>query len=414
VSKIWLIIKHEYLTNIKRRSFLFGAFGAPIVSLGLMVLVFGLIINNESDIETLGIIGYVDQSGVLEAQTDRPEQFQAYETEEAARADLDAGIIGAYFVLPPDYMETGTVRIYSNTGIPDALEDEIDSYLRANLGTGLAPEIAERIKAPVETSLMALDTGRVLQSDSLIGLVLLPLIFVIVFLFASQTTSGYLMGSVVEEKTTRIVEILVTSVTPFQLLMGKIIGLGLLGLTQLVVWIAFGYIALNFGQASDALKGITIPTDMLVVSVVYFLLGYFLLASVMACVGVIAGSEQESRQYAGIFSLIIVVPMFFIMSFITDPDSTLVTFLTLFPLTSPISVLLRMGFGTVPTEQLILSIALLALTALVVAWASARIFRWGLLLYGKRPSPRELLRVIRQPAVMATTASGDMPTGEQA
>ena len=414
MSKIWLIIKHEYLTNIKRRSFLFGAFGAPIVSLGLMVLVFGLIINNESDVERLGTIGYVDESGVLAAQVDEPENFRAYDTEAAARADLDAGVIGAHFVLPPDYMETGTVRIYSNTSIPEVLEDQIDTYLRANLGAVLPPEIAERIKAPAETSILALDTGRVLQSDSLIGLVLMPIIFVIVFLFASQTTSGYLMGSVVEEKTTRIVEILVTSVTPFQLLAGKIIGLGLLGLTQLAVWIAFGYVALNFGQTSNILSGVIIPPDLLIIAVIYFLLGYFLLASVMACIGVIAGSEQESRQYAGIFSLIMVIPIFFIVTFITDPDSAIVTFLTLFPLTSPIAVLLRMGFGTVPPEQLTLSIALLALTALLAAWASARIFRWGLLLYGKRPSPRELLRVIRRPAAMATTASGDMPTGEQA
>jgi ABC-2 type transport system permease protein len=134
----------------------------------------------------------------------------------------------------------------------------------------------------------------------------------------------------------------------------------------------------------------------------------------MACVGVIAGSEQESRQYAGIFSLIMVIPIFFIVSFITEPNSAIVTFLTLFPLTSPIAVLLRMGFSTVPTEQLLLSIALLAVTTMLAVWASARIFRWGLLLYGKRPSPRELLRVIRRPVAMATTASEDMPTGEQA
>lgn len=414
MSKIWLIIKHEYLTNIKRRSFLFGAFVAPLVSLGMIVLVFGLIINNDSDVERLGTIGYVDQSGVLEAGIDRPEQFQPYETEDAARADLESGAIGAYFVLPPDYMQTGTVRAYSNTSIPDALEDQINDYLRANLGASLPPEISERIRAPLEVTVRTLDTGRTLREDSITGLVLLPIIFALIFLFASQTTSGYLMGSVVEEKTTRIVEILVTSVTPFQLLAGKIIGLGLLGLTQLGIWFVFGYIGLNVGQTISFLEGIIVPPDMLAVAVIYFLLGYFLLASVMACIGVIAGSEQESRQYAGIFSLIMVIPIFFIVSFISEPDSTIVTVLTLFPLTSPIAVLLRMGFGAVPLEQLILSIALLALTTLLAVWASARIFRWGPLLYGKRPSPRELLRVIRRPAAMATTASEDMPTREQA
>ncbi|MEP7294018.1 MAG: ABC transporter permease [Chloroflexota bacterium] len=407
MSKTWLIIKHEYLTNIKRRSFLFGAFGAPIISLVLMTVVFGLIINNEADVERLGSIGTVDEAGVLTQQIDAPENFHAYETEAAARADLDSDAIGAYFVLPPDYLDNGKVRVVSKTGVPDALDDQIDSYLRANLSAGLSPELAERIKDPLDSSILALDTGRVLKEESLVGLFLVPVIFVIVFLFASQTTSGYLMGSVVEEKTNRIVEILVTSVTPFQLLSGKIIGLGLLGLTQLVVWMIFGTIALKAGNNVSFLSGITIPTDLLIVCLIYFLLGYFLLSSVMAGLGVIAGSEQESRQYAGIFSIIMVIPIFLIVSFITDPNSAVVTFLTLFPLTSPVAVILRMGFGVVPTEQLIASMIILALTALFAAWASARIFRWGLLMYGKRPSPRELIRVIRRPATMATSASGE-------
>ncbi len=407
VAKLWLIIKHEYLTNIRRRSFLFGAFGAPLISLGLIVLVFGVILQDETDASRLGDIDYVDLSGVLEARVDEPENFRAFESEEAARAALDSRELGAYFVVAPDYMETAAIRLVSNTGVPDALNDQIDDYLRANLSAGLPPEIAARINDPLETSVRALDSGRVLQEDSAIGLVLMPMIFVIVFLFASQTTSGYLMGSVIEEKTTRIVEILVTSVTPFQLLAGKIIGLGLLGLTQLVIWGIFAVIGLNFGQTSSVLRGVIIPPDMLIVALVYFLLGYFLLASVMAVAGVIAGSEQESRQYAGIFSIVLIIPIFLIASFITDPNGSVVTFLSLFPLTSPVAVLLRMGFGTIPTDQLLVSIVLLALTGLLTAWASARIFRWGLLMYGKRPSPRELLRVIRRPAAMATSATSD-------
>ena len=407
MSKIWLIIKHEYLTNIRRRSFLFGAFGAPVISVLLMAVVFSVILDSESDIGRLGLVGYVDQSGVLEQKVEEPQDFRAYETDAAARADLDNDTLGAYFFLPANYMTTGIVNVYSKTGMPEALEDTIDEFLRANLSIGLPPEIAERMKSPLESSIRTLDTGRVLHENAIIGLILVPTVFVVVFLFASQTTSGYLMGSVVEEKTTRIVEILVTSVTPFQLLFGKIIGLGLLGLTQLAVWIVFGVVGLRLGNNTSFLEGIVIPTDLLVVSVVYFLLGYFLLASVMAGIGVVAGTEQESRQYASIFSMLMLIPIFLIVSFITDPDGALVTFLTLFPLTSPVSVMLRMGFGSIPPQQLLLSILLLALTALFSAWASARIFRWGLLLYGKRPSPRELLRVMRRPPAMATSVTSE-------
>ncbi len=407
MAKIWLIAKHEYLTNVRRRSFLFGAFGIPIITLVMMILVFGVVFENETDMTRLGTVGYVDQSGVLAARTDMPEGFAVYDTEEAARAALDADSIGAYFVIAPDYMDNGSVKVFSKSGIPEVLSDTINSYLRANLSTGLDPAIAERIKDPVESSVRTLDNGRVIENNAIIGLILLPIIFVMVFLFASQTTSSYMMSGVVEEKVNRIMEILVTSVTPLQLLTGKMIGLGLLGLTQLVVWVIGGYLTLTLSQRADFLTGVTIPPDLLVIGVVYFILGYFLLASAMAGIGVVVGSEQESSKYGAFFTITMIIPFFLITSFINEPDGAVVTFLTLFPLTSPISVILRVGFGSIPWWQLGASVILLLFTTIFVAWGSARIFRWGLLLYGNRPSLRELIRIIRRPPAMATTDSGD-------
>ncbi len=405
MSKTWLIAKHEYTVNIKRRSFLFGAFGIPIITIVLMTIVFGLIFSDESDASRLGTVGYVDQSGVLEQQTGKPASFSLYETEDAARAALDADQIGAYFVIAENYMLSGSVKLYSKTGIPDALHDSIDSYLRANLSAGLDPAVAERLNDPVESSIRTLDNGRVIKDNAIVGLFLMPIIFVMVFLFASQTTSGYMMSGVVEEKSNRIMEILITSVTPFQLLIGKIIGLGLLGLTQLVIWMVAGYISLTVAHTTDALQGVIIPLDLVVVAIVYFLLGYLLLASAMAGIGVVVGSEQESRQFGLIFTLGLIIPFFLITSFITDPNGTVVAFLTLFPLTSPVSVILRMGFGAIPTWQLLTSLFLLLASSLLVMWVSARIFRWALLLYGKRPGLRELIRVMRRPTPMATTAT---------
>ncbi|MFN8449432.1 MAG: ABC transporter permease [Anaerolineae bacterium] len=407
MSRTWLIIKHEYLTNVRRRSFLIGAFVVPLISIVLIGVVFGLVINNETDVTRVGTVGYVDLSGVLAQQIDKPDYFRTYDTEEAARAALEAGEIGAYAVVDPNYMNNGEVRAYSNTGLPAALGDVFDTYLRANLSSGLDPVIANRLKDPVETSIKTLDNGRVIKDSAIAGLFILPIIFVMVFMIASQTTSGYLMSGVVEEKTNRIMEILVTTVTPFQLMFGKIIGLGLLGLTQLAIWIIAAYITLALGHNTSFLSGITIPPDLLVVGVIYFLLGYFLLACVMAVIGVVIGSEQESRQYAGIFGIVLAIPFFLITSFITDPNGGVVVFLTLFPFTSPVSMIMRMGFSAVPAWQLIASIGLLLLTSLLMAWASARIFRWALLLYGKRPGVRELIRVIRRPAGMATSATGE-------
>ncbi|HVU13479.1 MAG TPA: ABC transporter permease [Phototrophicaceae bacterium] len=407
MARIWLIARHEYLTNIRRRSFLFVAFGIPILTIAITMLSVTLIFNKDSDPRSLGTVGYVDLAGVLHKQIDQPDYFRAYDTEAAARAALDAGSIGAYYVLPADYLKTGNVSVVAKTDIPSALGNAFDAYLRANLSSGLDAQVVKRLQDPVEASIRTLNDGRVMSENEIGGLFVTPIIFMMVFLFASQSTGSYLMSGLVEEKTNRIMEILVTSVTPFDLLFGKIIGLGLLGLTQLVVWLGGGYVTLTLSHNFSFLSAITIPPDLALVAVVYFLLGYFFMASVMACLGVIVGSEQESRQYAAIFTFGFVIPVLFITSFISDPNGPVVTFLTLFPLTSSISVLLRMSFGSLPTWQLIASMVILLLTGLFVAWASARIFRWGLLLYGKRPSLRQLIRVVRRPPSMATSATGE-------
>lgn len=407
MAKLWLVAKREYLHNIRRRGFLFAAFGVPLFTIAAMAVVFMLAVENETDASRVGNVGYVDHSGVVAEAINKPETFVVYESEDEARAALDAREIGAYFVIAEDYMQNGLVTLYSASDTPEALTDAIDSFLLANLSTDLDPEIAQRIEAPVDMLVKTLNNGRVISENGTVGLVLAPIIFVMVFMLGTQTTSGYLMSGVVEEKTNRIMEILVTSVTPFQLLFGKILGLGALGLTQLAAWVVIGSLALTFGEGVEVLAGVTIPPDMLVVGLIYFLLGYFMLASLMAGIGAVIGSEQESRQWTGIFSLISVIPFFLITEFFLNPDGFAVVFLTLFPLTSPVAVILRMGFGSVPLWQLVASIALLLVTTLVIVWAAARIFRWSLLMYGKHPTPRQIINAVFRSRGMATTAAGE-------
>jgi ABC-2 type transport system permease protein len=407
MHKAWLVAKREYLFNIKKRSFLFTAFGLPLIIVVMIIIVGAVAVESETNVEQVGAIGYVDESGVLSEAVDQPENYRAYASTDDARAALDAGEIGAYFVVEPDYLETGNVQLISRSGTPEALTDQFNQFLVANVGRGLGADLLERLKDPVTMSVEPLDSGRVIQESAIVALIFMPLIFVFVFMMASQITSGYLMSGVVEEKSNHIMEILVTSVTPFQLLLGKIMGLGALGLTQLVIWIGGALLALALGQNLNFLAGVTVPLDLLIIAVVYFLLGYFFFASIMAGIGAVVGSEQESRQIAGIFSFVLVIPFFALVTFITDPNGVVPTVLTLFPLTSPVAVMLRLGFGSVPTWQLLLSITLLFLTALFTTWAAAKIFRWALLMYGKRPSLREVLGALRRPATMGTSATGE-------
>ncbi len=408
MNKMWLVAKREYLTNLKRPAFLATAFGMPIFILVIWIVIFAL--QSEGDVADLGTIGYVDGAGVLYDDVAQPEDFTnelvGYDTEDDAQQALDDEEIGAYFVVEPTYMVSGSVRLYAYGSTPDELRGKIRGYLLSNLVSRIDTDLpVERLRNPTDLTITLMDSGREFTESSFLTAFLTSTIFAVIYLMASQTTSGYLMSGIVEEKTNRVMEILITSITPLQMLAGKLLGLGALGLTQLLVWLGVALAAMSMRGQLDILNDINIPPDMMVLSLIYFVLSYFLLASIMAGVGVIVGSEQESRQYATIFSLLTVVPFFAIISYMEDPNGTLPIVLTLFPFTAGISSILRLGFSSIPIEQILASFGILILSVIVVTWASAKVFRWGTLLYGKKPTPRELFRIIRGSADIATVAS---------
>jgi ABC-2 type transport system permease protein len=401
VNRVALVAWQEFSVHARRRGFLFSAFGVPLLIIVLLVVITQIATAAETDTTRIGTVGYVDRAEIVTAEAG----FTPYADEEAARAALNDGTIGAYFVLEPDYVDTGRVRLYSMTEVPDVTTDDIERVLITSLSASVSDEtLLARVQDPLNMQVRTLDTGRTLGEAAVFAVFFIPFIFVFVVLMSTQISGGYLMSGVVEEKTNRIMEILITSLTPFQLLLGKILGLGALGLVQLLAWIGIGVGALLLGQGSDLFAGIGIPVDLMVLGLVLFLLTYTLYASFAAGVGVIVGSEQESRQVASIFSLGFSLPFFFIVNFMTDPNGALPVALTLFPLTAPLSILLRVGFGMIPAWQLALSLVLLSLTTLLVVWASARLFRWGLLRYGKRASLREVWRALRRAPRISTTA----------
>jgi ABC-2 type transport system permease protein len=397
MKKMWLVARREYFYNLKRPSFLFAVFGVPIFTFVVWAVVF-LVMSNSENVGKDSKFGYVDHAGVLDnpvVPKDKPDEFVAFADEQAARAALDSKAISVYFILPKDYISTGNVQSYSYDSVSDTLKADLAAFLLANLSRGMENKFPlERIQDPVTLTIRPVDSGRSLTEANLPALIFIPLIFSFVFLMSSNVTSGFLMGGIVEERANRIMEILITSITPMQMLMGKIIGLGALGLTQLVIWGGAGAFLVRFGQRFPFLSGMSFPVDMIVVFVIFFLVSYFLLASLMAGIGAIVGSEQESRQFASLLSLISVIPFFFLTTFINDPSSPLALALTFIPFTAPMTILLRMGFSSVPLWQLALSFIILVLTSFFVIWASSRVFRWGLLLYGKRIGFREVLRVI--------------------
>ncbi|MBL8148073.1 MAG: ABC transporter permease [Anaerolineae bacterium] len=404
MRKTLIVARHELLSNLMRRSFLVATFGVPVLTIGLMLLVTSITVQFAVD-KDLGAIGFADESGLFSGASTEGTALTAFPTASDAQAAFEAGDLGAYFIIPADYLTSGQIALFTRAGMPANVQDQIDRFLAMHLSAGINQETVARLLNPVTLNLDLLDSGRTIGSEAAVALFIMPLLFMMIFMMALQSASSYLMSGVVEEKSNRIMEVLITSLTPSQLLRGKILGLGVLALIQVSIWVAAAALGLRLGQAVPALNGISLQADIVAWAFIFFLLDFFLLAAVMAAIGAVAGSEQESRQISGLFTLVLVLPIFFLTSFITDPNGGVALFFSLFPLTAPVAIILRLGMTTVPLEQILLSLLILTVTALAAAWVGGRVFGWSLLMYGKRPGVRAILRAIRRSGQMGTTAT---------
>lgn len=397
MKRYWVVAHHEFMTQIRRRSFLFMVFVFPLLIAGLSVLTGFMSARQEEQTGTLGRIGIVDMSGVLSAERQRPEEFVTYSNEEEANAALNEREIGAYFVLPVDYLTSGTVQAYARDPIPGGIENQFRIYLVDNLLAHRSQAEIERLNDPAEISMATLD-GRV-NVDERTGMVMIltPVVFAVLFIMSITMTSSLMMQNVVEEKETRMVEMITTSITPLELLWGKIIGLGALGLFQIAVWVLVGGVVITLRQDfAQMLTDIHYPSWLLVMAVLYLILGYVLYGSLMSGIGASSSSMQEAQPLAGLFSMVGVLPLFFLAQFLGNSNGLLPTFLSLFPFTAPTAMLLRLVLGQVPWWQVAASLGILAITVVLVIWLAAWVFRVGLLMTGQRLTPRALLGAIRQ------------------
>jgi len=214
------------------------------------------------------------------------------------------------------------------------------------------------------------------------------------------------MGSVVEEKTSRVIEVLISSLRPFQLLAGKVIGVGAVGMFQLSIWGAFAMILgaqqaqiMQLLNASPELAGRSIIPQITaataVIFMLYFLLGYFLYAAMFAAVAAMSSSEAEARQAQTPIVMLLVVPSILMIGILNDPNGPLARILGLIPFFSPIAMPVRWAAAPIPLPEVFVSLGVLALALVGVTWVAARVYRIGILMYGKRPTIRELLRWVR-------------------
>jgi ABC-2 type transport system permease protein len=411
MKSILLIAGQEFMVNIRRPGYIIMTLLIP--ALGLVTLLAGSLFGGELGsffqsqfAPQQGAIGYVDHSGLL--ATELPQyagQFIPYPDEAAARAALLASKIDSFFVVPADYLQTGTVIVYGTGGgfstFASADSGTIRDFMIDHLLAGkVDATIQNRVLDPAEVQAVTLNEQGQVSTESAfswLGDFVVPYVFSILFVITLFTASGFLLQGVSEEKEGRIIEILLSSVNATQLLAGKILGLGAVGLLQMVIWFSAGGVLLTAATALFAALGvIKLSLATVLLALLYFVLGYLLFATLMAVAGSMGTTQRESQQIAGIFSFAAAIPWMAIGVIFSNPNAPLAVVLSYIPLTAPVMMLIRLGFGQVPTGEVIISLLLLIAGIALCLWGGAKVFRVGLLMYGKRPSLRDLARAFKE------------------
>jgi len=404
MKKFWLIAKHEYLRHVLRKRFIVSILSMPIFF--AFIIAMGFISAYLQYDRTP--IGYVDHSGVLaNAQRDPDAQdifeyaeITAFADEATADQALAAKEIRAYYVLSPDYLQTGEVQVVANEAKGTEGQSQFRDYLLYNLLKDRTAEERERLLAGPVLEIRSLDGERSMGDNNILGF-LVPMIAAILLIISINTSGGYLLQALVEEKENRTMEMIVTSVSPMQLMAGKIVGNLSVGLTQIGAWLAVVIIALVIVVRFIPLgQGFQLDAGYLGLLILVMLPAFVMIAALMALVGATATEAREAQQIAGLFTLPLAVPLWFVSAILANPNSALSVGLSLFPLTAPLAISLRAGYTDIPLWQSILAVSLLILCAIGALWLAGRAFRIGLLRYGKRLTWREIFgRSPRTPRV---------------
>jgi len=402
MNKTLLIFRHEFLHAIKRKGFIILTLIVPVLSL-IGIGVFQLVSTDEPPLVETVTIGYVDEAGGFDQfATQGYMELVRFDTSGDATAALIKGDVAEYFVIPADYLTTGVINRYTlerQLETPPAIATGIKNFLTSNmLADEVPPETVYRIKYPLDLVTTRLtETGEVATEQGGYESVMIPFIFGLLLALSLQASTVYLVQGLGDEKESRLIEVLLSSVSPRQLLTGKVLGLGAAGLVQVVVWLASLPLLLYLASSNIGgfFSAIQLPANFLVLGIVYFILGYSLFAALSAGVGAISPSVREGQQLSMIYAMLVYVPLWFASLMFIFPNSPIWTVLTIFPITAPIAVMLRLGVADVAAWELAASLAVLVLSIILVMILAVRAFRVYLLMYGKRPAWGEIIRNLR-------------------
>ena len=399
MHKIWLVAKSEYLKRVAKKSFLLGTLLIPI----LFAFIIGITIFIIDRDKNTNPLGYLDLSGILLDsrnlkidQDDRVELIP-FNDKGSGLTALENGEIQALYIISGDYLVTRKVELYYWDEYPDrSTQNQFDDFIRNSLLPDEPDSIQTRIIEGFDLTLRSADGKRQFDEDVGFIVIIFPLAIAMFFFFSVMSASGYFLQAITDEKENRTMEIIITSLSPGQLMSGKTLGLIGVALTQITIWLLSTIFAWFAAQKMfPEIQGVDLPWDILFVFILFFIPSFILIGGMMAAIGSSVTELQEGQQIAGILNLLFTFPLFLSALAFADPNSPLLVLMSFWPTTSFLTITIRWGLTVIPFWQIIISWLILVITGAITIWASARIFRVGMLQYGQRLTSKTVISSLK-------------------
>ena len=415
MHKVWAVIRREFVERVRTKWFWVSAILGPVLFGGIIVF---------QIVQSMG--GAVRNVAVVDSTSDKlgNQVIEALEASGSFRASLvparpgvidslrnlvESKQLNGFLIITDDLVQTGRAEYQaSNLGMQtiEALQRTLGRLVvKARLEQkGVNPGVVDWAQIRIALDQKKISHGRAV-SDSATQSFFTAYMMAILLFMAILLYGVNVMSSVLEEKTTRIIEVLVSSIRPFQLMLGKILGAGAVSFFQFVIWGVSARVllslrgpiarALGADPASVTMTLPHIPAATLAVFIAFFLGGFLLYSAMFAAVGAMSSNEQEARQAQQPVTYLLMISYLSILGLTNDPSSTFARTLSLVPFTTPIATPVRWAAGSMPTWELVMSLVILAIAIVGVTWIAARIYRVGILMTGKRPTVKELVRWVR-------------------
>ena len=407
MNQVWKIMRWEFINRVKTKLFLITTFALPFFMGGVMYLPAILMDLEPEDESKIGLVYDREIKSLVDRFQERCDRafitqagsaqflFIDIDSEKEALDSVISKQIDGYMVIPSTVIDSGQVRYFSqslsNIKIYTSLRRTLNQLvieqrmIEQDIDISLVSELSRKIE--FETYEID-ELGETSEGDELSSL-LVPYLFLMILFMTVFMSGQLLLRSVMEERTSRTIEILLSSVTPDEIMKGKILGLGALGMVQMVFYLIVGLTITYYkGWASIELQ--QIPSFL-----IFFITGYLFYAAIFAAMGTFFTSEQEAQQSSGIISLVAVLPMVFASYFITNPGSTFTIAITYVPPLTPFMMIIRLGTGTVGLNEIIYATILMVLSCWGMLKLSGKIFRTAILLYGKKITLKEIFKWVR-------------------